>query len=159
MRLVRPSPVLALLATAFVLAACSENPVGRSCFVGANDAGPQETILASPALECQSRICLHLSEGQTANGSMPEDLCTAECSSDSDCDKSSGSPCPSGFTCIVPTTAGPFCCKKLCVCKDYLVIPEGGLPPDEACNPSLPQNECCNLSGRRANDELYPSCR
>jgi hypothetical protein len=134
-----------------LLGACNENPVGRICFIG-NDAGTdQQNIIASPALECQSRTCLHVSGGQ-------HDLCTGECSSDDDCDKSPESPCVGGFECIVPVTVGPFCCKKMCVCRDYLIIPDGGLPDPAACDGNNPINECCNLPGRRDDGVMYPAC-
>ncbi len=136
--------------------ACGDNPVGRSCFIGTDAANPNLTVLASPALECQSRICLHLAEGFST--SSAEDLCTAECSDDNDCDKVAESPCPSGFICAVATTSGPFCCKKVCMCADYVASPDGGLPTPAACDPSNAVNECCNLEGRRGNPD-YPQCK
>ena len=54
-------------------------------------------------------------------------LCTAECESDDDCDRVPESPCKTGFTCGVAVTVGPFCCKKFCICKDYIVIPDSRL--------------------------------
>jgi hypothetical protein len=131
--------------------ACSENPVGRACFIGGADADVQgQNIVASPALECQSRTCLHI-----ANNA--EDLCTGECSSDSDCDAVPETPCEKGFTCAIPVTVGPFCCKKMCICKDYIEVPEGGVMPPAACNADDNRNECCNLSDRRGN-AMYPQC-
>lgn len=141
------------IATVLGLAAigCGENPVGRICFIG-NDAGNDtQAIIASPALECPSRTCLHQpiqSGAQLPPGSVYADLCTAECSGDDDCDKVPESPCVNGFTCAVPVVVGPFCCRKLCVCKDYLVIPDGGVPLPKACDPSIADNQCCNLPGR-----------
>jgi hypothetical protein len=132
----------ALLALAFV-AGCSENPVGRRCFIG-EAPDPSQASIASPALECASRTCLHM-PGQ---GEGESDLCTAECDSEDDCDKVPESPCESGFTCGVAVVVGPFCCRKVCICKDYVVIPDGGMPALEACDPDLEQNTCCNLPGR-----------
>ena len=60
------------------------------------------------------------------------------------------SPCASGFTCAIPVVVGPFCCRKQCICRDYLEIPDGGVPVPEACNPDLPENTCVNLPGRGA---------
>jgi hypothetical protein len=134
-----------------ILGACSNNPVGRICFIGADAGTNQETVIASPALECQSRTCLHVA------GKTP-DLCTGECSSDGDCDKSAESPCKGGFACIVPTFTGPFCCQKQCVCKDYVAIPDGGLAENAACDPNKKENECCNLENRRGNPD-YPQCK
>jgi hypothetical protein len=129
---------------------CQGEPVGRICFIG-GDGGADENIVASPALECQSRTCLHVQGGE-------QDLCTAECSEDGDCEKVDESPCVQGFACMVPVVVGPFCCKKLCVCKDYLVIPDGGIPSPAACDPGVATNECCNLDGRRGNAADYPQC-
>jgi len=142
--------VLAFALSLVGLAGCSENPVGRVCFIGADaDVGGQN-IVASPALECQSRTCLHMA-------AKSPDMCTGECSSDDDCDKVPESPCAGGFACVVPVTVGPFCCKKMCVCKDYLVVPDGGVAEPAACDSANSDNECCNLSGRRGNPD-YPQC-
>jgi hypothetical protein len=149
-RTLRSLSLLAFAIAATVSAACSDNPVGRICFIGVDAGTNQQNIVASPALECQSRTCLHMS------GKSP-DLCTGECSSDSDCDKSPESPCAGGFACIVPVTVGPFCCKKQCVCRDYIVVPDGGVAEPAACDSANPINECCNLSGRRDNP-MYPGC-
>jgi hypothetical protein len=150
-RLVAPTVVFWVSALSVLLVgACSTNPVGRICFIG-NDAGTdQETVVASPALECQSRTCLHVA------GKSP-DLCTAGCSSDDECDKSPESPCAGGFACVIPVTVGPFCCQKQCVCRDYIVIPDGGVATPDVCNSANPDNECCNLDGRRGNPD-YPAC-
>lgn len=141
---------LALMAlTMLGVAACSENPVGRKCFIGADAGNSMQSVIASPALECPSRTCLHTPlEGKLPEGSEYADLCTAECSSDDDCDKVPESPCISGFTCAVPVVTGPFCCRKMCVCRDYLVIPDGGVPLPAACDPNDQTNTCCNLPGR-----------
>jgi hypothetical protein len=134
---------LVLVGLALALAGCQENPVGRKCFIG-DPPDLQQAIVTSPALECPSRTCLHM-PGQSEGAS---DLCTAECDSADDCDKVPESPCESGFTCAIPVVVGPFCCRKMCICKDYLVIPDGGVPEPEACDPDLEENTCINLPGR-----------
>jgi hypothetical protein len=59
----------------------------------------------------------------------------------------------------VATTAGPFCCRKLCICKDYIVLPASGeLDVPKTCLADDPKNECCNLSGRD-NNPAYPNCK
>jgi len=134
------------------LGGCKSNPVGRPCFVqSVSDGGAAETVIGSPALECQSRICLHVA-------SKTPDLCTADCSTDADCDTSPESPCQTGFSCMTPVVTGDFCCRKLCVCRDYL---PGGVPPPEpeACDPTVAANECCNLTGRRDDPQQYPACQ
>ena len=97
--------------------------------------------IAAPALECPSRTCLHFPQDEGATppmGAQYADMCTAECSGDDDCDKVSESPCVSGFTCAVPVVVGPFCCRKMCICRDFLIIPDGGVPEPEqpAAQPS-----------------------
>src|SRR4051794_15029155 len=112
--------LIAFVASVFA-AACNGQPVGRKCFIpgvdvmGSDGGVIPENILASPALECQSRTCLHLErEGTLINGmkASTDNLCTAECSGDGDCSKVPESPCKSGFVCAVAVETGPFCCKK-----------------------------------------------
>ncbi len=66
-----------------------------------------------------------------------------------------------GFTCGIAVTAGPFCCRKFCICKDYIVIPASGqLDTPKAClaGPGNEINACCNLAGRN-NNPAYPLCK
>lgn len=136
---------------AFGSLGCTENPVGRKCFIGADAGNDTQAIIASPALECPSRTCLHFPKDEGATPPMMAeyaDMCTAECSSDDDCDKVAESPCINGFTCAVPVVVGPFCCRKMCICKDFIIVPDGGIPNPEACNPDDNRNTCCNLDGR-----------
>ena len=133
------------------LSACQGEPVGRLCFVGDDTNTQGEAIVASPALECQSRTCLRMPGAAEA-------LCTAGCDGSGDCDGVDESPCLGGFACMVPVTVGPFCCEKLCVCKDYLPETESGdYPAPAACDAGNAVNECCNLDGRRGN-AAYPQC-
>lgn len=150
--------VLTIAMVALVATACTENPVGRKCFIGTDAGNAGQSIIASPALECPSRECLHvpLDTGKILpDDSEYADLCTAECESSDDCDKVPESPCVSGFTCAIPVVTGPFCCRKKCICKDYLLIPDGGLPVPAACDPGNELNTCCNLPGR----EDLPECQ
>src|SRR5262245_15461875 len=130
-----------------IAAGCDKTEVGRQCVLPIGDAGAGETVVGSPALECESRTCLHVA------GTSP-DQCTAECESDDDCHGSSLTPCQTGFTCAVPVIVGPFCCKKFCICKDF--NPSTQVPA--ACDPTDSRNECCNLEGRAGNSQ-YPQCR
>ena len=155
-RLRRTSSLVLLvlcLGGATLLGACAENPVGRPCFIGADAGTTNQNVIASPALECSSRTCLHLS----TQSSTQDDLCTASCSSDEDCDKVDESPCTGGFVCAIAVETGPFCCKKFCQCRDYLLIPDGGLPDPSNCDSNNVINECCNLTGRRGNPD-FPQC-
>ena len=147
-----------------VLAACTSNPVGRICDLGSEMPAPSEVVVASPSLDCVSRTCLRYPQSKDLppGSTYPEGnvgLCTAECESDSDCDRVPESPCVTGFTCGVAVTVGPFCCRKFCICKDYIVIPDSGkLETPMACDASNPANACCNLSGRAGNAQ-YPLCK
>lgn len=147
-----------------LLAGCPDNPVGRICDLGVQEPNPNESVVASPSLDCQSRTCLKV----PLNRELPEGsryptgnkgLCTAECDNDEDCDRVPESPCKTGFTCAVPVVVGPFCCRKMCICKDYIVIPEDGVvPTPEACLEGDAANSCCNLAGRREDPAMYPNC-
>jgi len=139
------------IALSVLAGGCDSNEVGRICFIG-EDVDPeiQTAVIASPALECQSRTCLL----QPLQQNLPDEsefqpLCTAECESDDDCDAVPETVCVTGFTCAIPVVVGPFCCRKLCVCRDYIVVPEDGeIPAPAACEPSNPANTCINLPGR-----------
>ena len=150
------------LAAAFG-AACGGEPVGRICDLGTDTPAATEVVVASPSLDCVSRTCLRvpLSKELPQGSTYPtgtNGLCTAECSSDDDCERVPESPCITGFTCGVAVTVGPFCCRKFCICKDYVVVPESGsIATPKACDPSIADNACCNLSGRTGNSE-YPLC-
>lgn len=77
--------------------------VGRVCDLG--DIPSNETVIASPALECESRVCLNV-----ANSQPP--MCTAECVDSSDCAEGAESQCTAGFTCAPVVTVGPFACRN-----------------------------------------------
>lgn len=146
-----------------IVGGCTSNPVGRTCDLGSQLPAPAEVVVASPSLDCVSHTCLRvplgrvLPEGSTY--SENSGLCTAECESDGDCDRVPESPCKTGFTCGVAVTVGPFCCKKFCICKDYVVIPDTGqLTQPMACDSSDAVNSCCNLDGR-TNNPMYPLCK
>ena len=151
-----------VVAIAILVGACSDNPVGRKCDLGQTP-GMSEVVVGSPSLDCPSRQCLKI---PVANGKDPPEgfealapdigMCTATCDGDSDCDQVPESPCVSGFTCGIPLTVGPFCCRKLCICKDYVILPDSGkLPTPTACDPAIEANVCCNLDGRVG---VYPNC-
>ncbi|MBC7978321.1 MAG: hypothetical protein H7138_25330 [Myxococcales bacterium] len=164
--MIRPGhAVLVVLLSLLALGTgCEDNPVGRICDLGAATPQTDEAVVASPSLDCVSRTCLRVPLGrQLPPGSAfptgTSGLCTAECTADSDCDRVPESPCLTGFTCGAATKAGDFCCKKFCICKDYVVIPESGeLPVPAACDAGNPLNECCNLEGRQDNP-AYPKCK
>ena len=154
---------MAVALVGFGVAACTENPVGRKCDLGVENPGGNEAVVGSPSLDCSTRQCLKVpidTGKDTPDGFQPltsnTGMCTASCDADSDCDKVSESPCVTGFTCGIPLTVGPFCCRKMCICKDYVILPDSGtLPTPMACDPSIEANACCNLDGRVG---TYPNC-
>jgi hypothetical protein len=147
-----PLPLLLLLAMV-ASSACENKHIGRPCELaitddgGSSGGGTNATI--DVGLECPARICLLPAAEQTAPGTTS--LCTADCSSDDDCAdgelRNRSDPtdfrCVSGFTCQVAVTVGNFCCRKLCVCKDF-VIPTTKRPA--VCDPT-PANKanCQNI--------------
>lgn len=121
--------------------------VGRKCYSGIDEA-VQEAIVASPALECPTRMCLRFpKDGDKVppDGADYADMCTAECTGDDDCSEAAESNCISGFTCAVAMQLGPFCCRKMCICNDFITVPEGGFPRPDACDPENASNTCINL--------------
>jgi hypothetical protein len=129
----------------FVVVACDSEPIGRVCDLGGPAPTTDEVVISSPALDCVSRTCLHIPSEET---SATQGLCTAACDADDDCESVPDSPCRTGFTCGVPPgiTVGPFCCQKMCVCRDD--IPGGELLEPVACDADNPANTCQNLPGR-----------
>jgi hypothetical protein len=125
--------------------------VGRSCDL-AVDADSSQTTINMSAPECPTGLCL-----KPADNGYHADLpsgatCTAECSSDSDCSgesRSSGDPsdtrCVGGFVCAVPFVVGPLCCKRLCVCRDFLV--PGDVSTPVACQSPDALASCQSAAG------------
>ena len=159
----RHAVLVALLSMAVFGTGCTNNPVGRRCDLGTATPEASEVVVASPSLDCVSRTCLRVPQARAlppGSDPLPNNigLCTAECSTDDDCDRVPESPCITGFTCGVAVTVGPFCCRKFCICKDYIVVPDSGeLATPKACDPSDNTNACCNLDGRQ-NNAAYPLC-
>jgi len=155
--------VVIAVAIGLFAAACGGEPVGRICDLGTALPQAGEVVVASPSLDCVSRTCLRVPLGRELppGSEYPagtNGLCTAECSADSDCERVPESPCVTGFTCGIAVTVGPFCCRKFCICKDYVVLPDQGeLPTPKACESSNADNACCNLDGRSGNSK-YPLC-
>ena len=151
---------------AAVVGGCTDSPVGRKCDLGEQTPGPLDVVIASQSLDCVSRTCLRyppkrdLPPGSTSLEANIG-LCTAECSRSEDCDRVPESPCVLGFTCGVATTAGPYCCRKVCICKDYVLLPASGeLEVPKGCDATEPKNACCNLEGRRGSTNPdYSLCR
>jgi len=160
----RHAVLVVLMSIAALGTSCTDNPVGRICDLGAATPQVSEVVVASPSLDCVSRTCLRVPPSHALPpGNIPptrnNGLCTAECSSDGDCDRVPESPCVTGFACGIAVTVGPFCCRKLCICKDYIVVPDSGeLAIPKACDAANTENACCNLTGRQDN-MAYPLCK
>jgi hypothetical protein len=129
------APIALATAIAGLLATtgCEDKHIGRACDLTV-DAGATGTgssaIVNSEAVECPTRICLLPAADKTTTVGP---LCTADCSSDDDCSDGESTHCKTGFTCMRPTTVGDFCCRALCVCKDFLDVPKGGYPLPTEC--------------------------
>ena len=148
------------LAALFLCAACSNNPVGNVCVIDGINIDPAgadteddnantEVVVSSPALDCTSRTCLFQPNEGGAAGGVNVPLCSDFCDSSDDCDREASSPCQTGFSCEIASTVGPFCCQKMCICNDFLFIPESGdREAPAACNADDQTNQCCNLPNR-----------
>lgn len=136
--------------------ACNPNSIGRPC-VNPGGQAVQGTQVSSPALECPSRLCLiqpaNASSGnigQGTDGGVFRATCTATCNHDNDCDPETTKYCKEGFNCAVAVTTGPFCCRKICICKGDLVQgvnvdPDGGTITPPSCDPANPALSCPNV--------------
>jgi hypothetical protein len=130
---------------------CENKAIGRPCDVQ-SDASAMQAVFNGQALECPSRICIKPSREQgVATDTMTAPYCTAECSKDSDCDGERRDPsngrdhrCQSGFVCGVGFEVGPLCCKKLCLCRDF-ISQMGGLQTPASCDKSKGVSTCQNL--------------
>jgi len=109
-------------------AIASKNAIGRPCDIGI-EAGVGQSVYNASASECPSNLCLKpaVQTGATMPATTERATCSAECTLDSDCDGELRDPsnpldqrCATGFACGIPFVKGDLCCKKLCVCKDFL---------------------------------------
>jgi hypothetical protein len=118
---------VAVACLALASSGCEDKHIGRACDLQTDDPMITGTTMSSTvnsqAVECPTRICL-LPAGDKTSTTGP--LCTAGCSSDDDCDGETTKDaldtkhCHTGFTCMIATTVGNFCCERLCVCKDFI---------------------------------------
>jgi hypothetical protein len=133
---------------------CNPNSIGRPC-VNAAMSVPSGTQVSSPALECPSRLCL-IQPGSVAGADGgSHSTCTAGCSSDDDCEAENLSQCKtadgkqSRFVCAVAVQAGPFCCRRMCVCREDLIPGvnqdpvDGGVIKPFSCDRKQNPNPTC----------------
>jgi hypothetical protein len=146
-------PMLTVLALGLGSSGCEDKAIGRVCDVQA-DGGMNQAVFNPQALECPSRVCVKPARDVTVAKTVDTvALCTAECSKDSDCEDSEkrndtnprDKRCRSGFVCGVAFEVGPLCCKKLCICKDFLTIPPSGLQTPATCNAATSVSMCPNI--------------
>jgi hypothetical protein len=146
--LVRASLPLAMLLGLAALAnvSCGSNEasgdnggMGRPCDLMA-DAGPTQAVYNAQASECSSGICLKPVLQRTADYETGP-YCSELCSKDSDCDgqmRDGNDPndrrCTMGYACGVAFVVGPLCCKKICLCKDFLS--DKGVTVPLTCDPA-----------------------
>ncbi len=148
---VLPILTLMLSLTSLFATGCESKFIGRPCDVQKPDAGSNQAVYNAQALECPSNICLRQS---SALGPVDTTAtCTAECSNDKDCEggetRKGKNPndkrCIKGFACAIEFEVGPLCCRKLCLCKDFLADPpQGGYPVPAACVPNT-GSTCANV--------------
>ena len=117
-------------------------PAG-SASIPTRGTGSGTTATLDVALECPSRICILPAQESGALTPPTTSLCTADCSSDDDCadgerrntGDSTDQRCKGGFVCKVAETVGDFCCRRLCVCTDFL----SKNPPTQSFDTSTPE--------------------
>jgi hypothetical protein len=151
-----------------LLAACNTNSIGRPC-VNPGGQPVKGVQVSSPALECPSRLCLleppSAAQGnvsQVSDGGAFRAICTASCNSDSDCSAETDDYCkdasgrPLGFVCAVAAAGGPFCCRKVCMCRGDLDPKfnqdpiDGGVILPYLCDPRRDHSITCpNVSMNR----------
>jgi hypothetical protein len=113
--------------------------LGSSCDVLV-DAGMSQGVYNASASECPSHVCLKpvVAEGAAPPLPVTQATCSQSCSQDSDCNgevRDMSNPldlrCATGYACGIPFVKGDLCCKKLCVCRDFL--PPSGVSTPIAC--------------------------
>lgn len=123
-----------------LLAGCADKHIGRPCLTGVDDENLTSVVVNPQALECPSRICLKPASSVRDVTAGP--MCTDYCGSDDDCsdgekyDKESNPKgCKNGFACRIAVGANenPIACKRVCVCRDFLMTNEPDIKPP-ACN-------------------------
>ncbi|HEY3356320.1 MAG TPA: hypothetical protein VGQ83_23915 [Polyangia bacterium] len=143
------SLVLTLCGLFFIVAlpACEDQHVGRMCFIQRSTGEGTNVVVNPQALECPSRLCLHYPKDPGATAEAALDLCTTECASDDECSgETTNAPgsCKTGFKCAWPVQVGPLCCKRMCVCRDLLNVPDGGtIATPSVCEPTAENRAYC----------------
>lgn len=143
------SPLLRGLVIAFLVApmallgtACEDKAIGRPCLTLADNSSPSKAEFNPEALECPSRLCIKpAAEPGALQDAMTAPFCTAECSSNSDCDDGetrdkdnvNDKRCTGRFVCATPFETGPLKCQKMCVCSDFFKDPKAATAVPASC--------------------------
>lgn len=121
-------------------AACEDKAIGRPCDL-TEEIAPDYGGYNSNATDCPSRLCVK----PMVQPGVSTDLdtgayCSAECSSDNDCDGQSRDPanpndkrCRKGFVCALVFPTGKIGCKRICLCRDFFSASVGPAVP-EGCD-------------------------
>jgi hypothetical protein len=108
--------------------------------------GPTVATINPASPDCPDSLCI-LPAATSPTDTGP--LCAIDCASDDDCaggevtSNLSESRCKTGFACMVISTVGPFCCRKLCGCRDFVGIASGPVPVPPVCLPGAGAADTC----------------
>ncbi len=129
-------------------AGCEDKAIGRVCDLQAMP-GQTSAIVNPQALECPTRLCLKQVQDPSKAVVDTAPFCTAECSRDDDCESeerrgkgANDKRCKGGFVCGIAQEVGDLCCKKVCLCRDF-VTAKGSLPTPLSCQTDQP-SQCVN---------------
>jgi len=133
---------------ALILAGCDPKYIGRPCDLGLSDDGGTgaSATVSGQVLACPTGICLLPAKAATVPNQGTGPYCSDDCASNDDCsggleDLRGSAPddrrCKKGFACGVATEVGEFCCRRLCICLDFVDTSVNGvhLPTPAACLP------------------------
>jgi hypothetical protein len=141
-RRIRSIPVFPIALLLFTVATlgCENKHIGRPCELGVPDEpGASASTITGEVLACPTRICMIPAAERPTD---TKSYCSTECSTNDDCgdgelrDKgvAGDKRCQGGFVCGVAAVIGEFCCKKLCICKDFLPSGTNQVPTPPTCS-------------------------
>jgi hypothetical protein len=151
----QPSTItwFALAALMASLGCKGKQAVGQRCDLGVA-AADNQAVASVGAQDCATGVCFKpvMDPGGTRLSPPTGATCTAECSSDDDCvgdQRDTGDPqdtrCSGSFVCAVPFTVGPLCCKRYCMCTDFLST--AGVTTPIACQAPNARASCQAAAG------------
>jgi hypothetical protein len=141
----------------------NDQSIGRACDLTFSAASNQSAYNAN-APECPSRICLKPTQDPMKAQLDPPTgaTCSGECNEDSDCDgetRDSMNPadarCKGGFVCAMPFEVGPFACKKMCTCRDFLATPVATTTACQGPGAGVSSTRQSNATGVGQTSALY----